>query len=66
MQTIDPRKTKAIPLRAAVLCADCDAVSDGVNACPACGSSSLLSLASVLDRTAGDEGAEAKERLVNA
>jgi hypothetical protein len=66
MEIADLRKTMAFPLQAAVLCSDCNAVSDGVHACPACGSSSLLSLASVLGRTTGDEGAEAKERPVNA
>ena len=66
MHIIDPCKTMAFPLRVAVLCPDCNAVSDGVNACPACGSSSLLSLASVLNRTPADEGVEAQERSASA
>jgi primosomal protein N' len=35
----------------AMLCEDCDTISDRPKYCPACGSSSLLSLARVLNRT---------------
>lgn len=34
----------------AVLCVDCDVISDANLACPSCGSSALMSLARVLDR----------------
>ncbi len=40
-----------IPLQKAVLCANCEVISDSKNGhCIVCGSPSLLSLAQVLDR----------------
>lgn len=40
-----------IPLKSAVLCIDCEAISRGLNnRCELCGSRVLLSLAYVLDR----------------
>lgn len=44
-----PPKT-ALPLQSAVLCGDCDAVSNSVHLCVSCGSAALLSLARVLNR----------------
>lgn len=40
-----------VPLAKAVLCGDCQTVSDGNQCCPACGSQSLLNLARVLNRS---------------
>jgi hypothetical protein len=40
----------AIPLDRAVLCLDCDCVSDANRQCPACSSSALMNLSAVLDR----------------
>jgi hypothetical protein len=39
-----------IPLYHAVLCLDCNCVSDGNRECPACSSKALMSLSAVLDR----------------
>jgi hypothetical protein len=36
------------PLAKAVLCADCEAVSNGVRECPACGSTSLMNISKVM------------------
>ncbi len=44
---VDPQ----VPLADAMLCEDCDTISSRKQYCPACGSSSLLSLARVLNRT---------------
>ena len=52
-----------IPLDHAVLCLDCDCVSDAIRECPACSSRALMSLSVVLNRTA--EFAEC-ENLSNA
>lgn len=43
-------KTSAIPLVHAVLCLDCDCVTDANQECPVCSSRALMNLASVLDR----------------
>jgi|HubBroStandDraft_2_1064218.scaffolds.fasta_scaffold12629_6 rRNA maturation endonuclease Nob1 len=41
-----------IPLKFAVLCAECETISRGRNhQCEVCGSQALLNLAAVLDRT---------------
>lgn len=39
-----------IPLRTAYLCQDCNSIGNNAHDCPACASSSLMSLACVLDR----------------
>jgi len=41
-----------IPLDHAVLCLDCDRVSDAKRECPACSSRALMSLSVVLNRPA--------------
>ncbi len=40
-----------IQLSKAVICVDCDAISETIMVCPGCGSRQLLSLARVLNRT---------------
>jgi hypothetical protein len=40
----------AIPLDRAVLCLDCNCVSDANRQCPACSSSALMNLSVVLNR----------------
>jgi len=40
-----------IPLDHAVLCLDCDSVSDAKRECPACASRALMSLSVVLNST---------------
>ena len=52
-----------IPLDHAVLCLDCNSVSDANRECPACGSRALMNLSVVLNRPA--EVAQ-YERLANA
>ena len=52
-----------IPLDHAVLCLDCDCVSDGNRECPACSSRALMNLSVVLNRP--DEFAE-REELADA
>jgi hypothetical protein len=49
------------PLASAYLCVNCQAVSNQSRNCPVCESSSLLSLARVLDHT--DEPAVTPERV---
>jgi hypothetical protein len=44
-----------IPLESAYLCQDCDCIGNCAEQCPACASSVLLNLASVLDRGAAVE-----------
>jgi hypothetical protein len=39
-----------IPLARAVLCLDCNCVTDANRECPACSSKALMNLSSVLDR----------------
>lgn len=39
-----------IPLIQAVLCSDCEAVSNGKNACPACGSAAIYPIERWLQR----------------
>ena len=41
-----------VPLMKAVICIDCEAITQGIHECPACGSLSLLSVARILNRTA--------------
>lgn len=43
-------KNSAIPLDHAVLCIDCNCVSDANRECPACTSRALMNLSAVLDR----------------
>ena len=43
-------KTSAIPLVHAVLCLDCNCVTDANRDCPVCSSRALMNLSSVLDR----------------
>lgn len=56
-------KKMTIPLDHAVLCLDCDCVSDANRECPACSSRALMNLSVVLNRPA--EFAE-YEKLANA
>jgi len=42
--------TQLIPLSSAYLCQDCSVVGNSPHQCPACASSVLMGLASVLDR----------------
>lgn len=43
-------KKSLIPLKEAFLCLDCSCISDGNRVCPACTSSALLNLSTVLNR----------------
>lgn len=43
-------KTSMIPLVNAVLCLDCNCVTDANRECPACSSRALMNLSSVLNR----------------
>lgn len=45
-------KKSTIPLDHAVLCLDCDSVSDANRECPACSSRALMNLSVVLNRSA--------------
>jgi hypothetical protein len=45
-------KSTMIPLNHAVLCLDCNSVSDAIRECPACSSRALMNLSTVLDRPA--------------
>ena len=45
---------KHIPLGQAFLCVDCASVGNSSAWCPACSSTSIQSLAQVLDRQSGD------------
>jgi rRNA maturation endonuclease Nob1 len=55
-------KKSAIALDYAVLCLDCNCVSDANRECPACGSRALMNLSTVLDRR--EEFADARELAV--
>lgn len=46
----DVMNAQAIPLAQAVLCQDCNVISDAMLSCPACGCGVLMSLAKWLDR----------------
>jgi len=39
-----------IPLKSAYLCPECDSIGNNSQSCPACASTALMSLASILDR----------------
>jgi hypothetical protein len=43
-------KNTMIPLNHAVLCLDCNSISDANRECPACSSRALLNLSAILDR----------------
>ena len=45
-------KHAMIPMNLAVLCLDCNSISDGNRECPACSSRALMNLSTVLDRPA--------------
>jgi hypothetical protein len=46
----------SLPLACAVLCVDCDVITISYNnACPVCGSKSLLNMAQILGGTLGPE-----------
>jgi hypothetical protein len=48
--------TQIIPLSRAILCLDCNCITEATNEhCLACGSKSVLSLSSILDRQADGE-----------
>lgn len=49
----DLRTIAIIDLSAAVLCPDCNAISNGVHQCPRCTNRNLQALGPVLDRTIG-------------
>jgi len=52
MATAAGLNTNLVRLQTAVLCANCDVISEGLNGrCVSCGSQSLLSLSRVLGRT---------------
>ncbi len=55
-------KRSAIPLDHAVLCLDCNCVSDANRECPACSSRALMNLSVVLDRR--EEFADSRELAV--
>jgi hypothetical protein len=44
-------KNSTIPLNHAVLCLDCNCVSDANRQCPACSSKALMNLSIVLNRS---------------
>ena len=48
-----PMPPDIIPLRSAVLCSNCDAISDDRGHCPACGSEAVQPMAIWLDKEAG-------------
>jgi hypothetical protein len=49
MHTLDRLNANLVSVRKAVLCANCDMISDGENGhCAACGSQALLSLSRLL------------------
>jgi hypothetical protein len=50
-----------VPLTRAVICIDCEAITQGIHECPACGSLSLLSVARILNRTAAYDASAAGE-----
>jgi hypothetical protein len=43
-------KRSTIPLSHAVLCLDCNSISDANRECPACSSRALMNLSVILDR----------------
>ena len=43
-------KSTIVPLNHAVLCLDCNSISDANHECPACSSRALMNLSTVLDR----------------
>ncbi|WP_109485887.1 hypothetical protein [Occallatibacter savannae] len=45
-------KHATIPMSLAVLCLDCNSISDANRECPACSSRALMNLSAVLDRPA--------------
>ncbi len=61
MEHSDPKLEQvlnAVPLQHAVLCADCEVISDSAGeVCSVCGSRSLLSIGRVLGGTVGEERA---------
>jgi hypothetical protein len=46
-----------IDLSVAVLCPDCNAISNGIHECPRCTNRNLQALAPVLDRDTEEQGA---------
>lgn len=44
-------KHATIPMNLAVLCLDCNSISDANRECPACSSRALMNLSTVLDRS---------------
>lgn len=48
---IDTEAVQHFPLQRAVICIDCESVTNAMHDCPACGGTSLLSLSRVLNRT---------------
>jgi len=52
------RNKSTIPLDQAVLCLDCNCVSDANRECPACSSRALMNLSVVLNRPAEFAGYE--------
>jgi hypothetical protein len=45
-------KNSTIPLNHAVLCLDCNSISDANRECPACSSRALMNLGVILNRSA--------------
>jgi hypothetical protein len=60
------RNKSTIPLDHAVLCLDCNCVSDANRECPACSSRALMNLSVVLNRRAEFAEYEKYEKLANA
>ena len=51
----DAARSDQVHLSEAVLCVECEVISKTNGNCPACGSSSVLSLARLLNRQSEDE-----------
>jgi hypothetical protein len=60
------RNKSAIPLDHAVLCLDCNCVSDANRECPACSSRALMNLSVVLNRRSDFAEYAEYEKLANA
>lgn len=60
------RNKTTIPLDHAVLCLDCNCVSDANRECPACSSRALMNLSVVLNRPTEFAEYEKYDKLANA
>lgn len=57
-ETVTEHTSQQIPLGAAVLCLDCETVSNSVHVCSQCGGAGLMNLATVLNRERGEDHVE--------